>query len=53
MNAKADYAPILIEGTEDLARKQQVFERGNWLVKGKEVQPDVPKYLSKMPNDYA
>lgn len=52
LNAKADYSPILIEGTGDLARKQNVFERGNWLVKGKEVKPDVPKYLSKMPNEY-
>ena len=52
LNAKADYSPILIEGTGDLARKQQVFERGNWLVKGKEVKPDVPKYLSKMPKEY-
>lgn len=52
LNAKADYSPILIEGTGDLARKQQVFERGNWLVKGKEVKPDVPKYLSEMPNEY-
>ncbi len=51
LNSKADYAPIMNEGTGDLARKQHVFERGNWLVKGKEVQPDVPKYLSKMPKD--
>jgi hypothetical protein len=52
LNAKADYSPILVEGTGDLARKQHIFERGNWLVKGKEVKPDVPKYLSEMPKDY-
>ena len=52
LNAKADYSPILIEGSGDLARKQHIFERGNWLVKGKEVKPDVPKYLSPMPKDY-
>ncbi len=52
LNAKADYSPILIEGTGDLARKQYIFERGNWLVKGKEVKPDVPKYLGQMPKEY-
>ncbi|CAH0997539.1 hypothetical protein EMA8858_03673 [Emticicia aquatica] len=52
LNAKADYSPIMIEGTGDLARKQYIFERGNWLVKGKEVKPDVPKYLPKLSNEY-
>lgn len=52
LNAKADFTPIMSEGEGDLARKQHIFERGNWLVHGKEVKPDVPKYLSKMPKDY-
>ncbi|WP_128548879.1 DUF1553 domain-containing protein, partial [Larkinella soli] len=28
-----------------------VFERGNWLVKGREVKPDVPKSLPPLPAD--
>ncbi len=45
-----DGTPVLWEGTEYLARKQHVFERGNWLVPGKEVRPAVPAALNKMPN---
>jgi hypothetical protein len=52
LNAKADFTPIMSEGEGDLAREQHIFERGNWLVHGKQVQPDVPKYLSGMPKDY-
>ena len=52
LNAKADFTPIMNDGEGDLARKQHVFERGNWLVHGKEVKPEVPKYLSKMPESY-
>jgi hypothetical protein len=40
--------PSCQEGTGDLARKTYVFQRGNWLVKGKEVKPDVPKSLPPM-----
>ncbi len=52
LNAKADFTPIMSEGEGDLAREQHIFERGNWLVHGKAVKPDVPKYLSKMPENY-
>ncbi len=52
LNAKADFTPIMSEGEGDLARKQYIFERGNWLVHGKEVKADVPKYLLKMPEEY-
>ncbi|HEY1055465.1 MAG TPA: DUF1549 domain-containing protein, partial [Emticicia sp.] len=52
LNAKADFTPIMSEGEGDLAREQHIFERGNWLVHGKEVKADVPTYLSKMPKDY-
>ena len=41
--------PIFWEGTGDLARKTHVFERGNWLVKGEEVQPDVPLEVLPFP----
>ncbi|WP_234736980.1 DUF1553 domain-containing protein [Tellurirhabdus bombi] len=45
LNASVETTPILYEGKGDLARKTTIFERGNWLVKGKQVQPDVPKSL--------
>ena len=37
--------PVLWEGKGEMARKTQIFERGNWIVKGREVKPDVPKML--------
>jgi len=42
--------PILWEGRDNLARKTHVFERGNWLVFGKEVKPGVPAAFGKLPN---
>ncbi|MPR34201.1 DUF1553 domain-containing protein [Salmonirosea aquatica] len=44
-----DGMPILWEGTGDFARKTHVFERGNWLVKGAQVQPGVPELMPSMP----
>ncbi|GAB3250811.1 hypothetical protein GCM10027347_08820 [Larkinella harenae] len=51
LNTRPESTPIMFEGTGDLARKTHVFERGNWLVKGKEVKPDVPKSLPPMAGD--
>ncbi|MCE7067544.1 DUF1553 domain-containing protein [Dyadobacter sp. CY326] len=61
-NVIADYAtaltrstesmPVIWEGKDDYARKTNVFVRGNWMVKGAEVKPDVPKLLAGMPKDY-
>ncbi|MCF2487592.1 DUF1553 domain-containing protein [Dyadobacter sp. CY347] len=60
-NIVADYAtiltrqtesmPVIWEGKGDFARKTNVFVRGNWMVKGAEVKPDVPKLLAPMPKD--
>ena len=44
--------PVVWEGKGDFARKTNVFVRGNWMVKGKEVKPDVPQLLAPMPRDY-
>lgn len=44
--------PVVWEGTGDFARKTNVFVRGNWMVKGAEVKPGVPKLLAPMPKDY-
>ena len=45
LNRDVDNTPILIENTAAQKRTTRVFERGNWLVKGDEVQPDVPGSL--------
>jgi hypothetical protein len=41
--------PVMVENTPDLSRKSFVFDRGNWLVKQKEVQPEVPHSLNPLP----
>lgn len=51
LNANADATPILLDGSGDWARPTHVFERGNWMVKGKRVQPDVPKIFPRMNAD--
>ena len=50
LNATVESTPILIENNEDLYRKTYVFERGNWLVRGEEVKPEVPKVLNDLPS---
>lgn len=46
---KAVTTPILVENPDDLYRPTHVFERGNWLVTGKQVKPGVPASLNPMP----
>ncbi len=41
--------PIMMDNPADMHRTSNVFERGNWLVKGKEVQPNVPHSLNPLP----
>lgn len=43
--------PVLIENKEDQFRTTKVFERGNWMVKGDKVDPDVPELLNSFPKD--
>ncbi len=49
LRSRAESTPILWEGKDNLARKTHVFERGNWLVPGKEVKPAVPAAFGKIP----
>ena len=46
MYAKVETTPIQIENNQEQFRTTHVFERGNWLVKGEEVKPDVPGILN-------
>jgi hypothetical protein len=41
--------PVMFDNPNDMFRPTHVFERGNWLVKGKEVQPDIPASLGGLP----
>ena len=52
LTKRVDETPIFWEGEGDLARKTNVFVRGNWLVKGQEVKPAVPKLFFPMPKEY-
>jgi hypothetical protein len=42
--------PVMVENPTTLFRQTKVFERGNWLVKGKEVKPAVPVSLGSLPS---
>jgi Protein of unknown function (DUF1553)/Protein of unknown function (DUF1549)/Planctomycete cytochrome C/Carbohydrate binding module (family 6) len=41
--------PVMMDNPPDMHRNSFVFERGNWLVKGDKVTPDVPKSLNPFP----
>ena len=41
--------PIMMENPLDMARTTNLFERGNWLVKGKQVEPGTPHILNAFP----
>ncbi len=48
-STKITATPIMLENPSYLHRTTNVFERGNWLVKGKEVVADVPASLGGLP----
>ena len=43
LNKPVSTTPVMFENPNDLTRETNVFERGNWLVKGDKVEADVPK----------
>jgi hypothetical protein len=45
-----EITPIMMDNPGDMFRTTQVFERGNWMVKGKEVSADVPHSLNPLPD---
>jgi len=49
MYAKVETTPVMFENNRELFRASNVFVRGNWLVKGKQVSPDVPRMMNPMP----
>ncbi|MEN5234015.1 DUF1553 domain-containing protein [Sphingobacterium faecium] len=49
INANPESVPVMIENPAEMHRKTHVFERGNRLALGKEVQPAVPETLNPFP----
>jgi len=49
--ASVETTPILFENNRELFRSTHIFERGNWLVKGDEVEPKVPAVMNPMNQD--
>jgi len=49
LNAQVENTPIMIENDQEQLRPTYVFERGNWLAKGPEVEPNVPESLNPFP----
>ncbi|MFM1913358.1 MAG: hypothetical protein RIR51_1196 [Bacteroidota bacterium] len=52
MKIKSINFPIYLEMQEDYKRKTFEFVRGNWLVHGKEVQPQVPSFMHNFKKQY-
>lgn len=51
VNTWVDGVPVMVENTPDQFRTTQIFERGNWLVKGDTVTPGVPEALNPFPQN--
>lgn len=41
--------PIMVENNNEQKRVTNIFDRGSWLSKGDEVQPDVPHIMNPLP----
>ncbi len=51
LNTEGNPTPIMFENKPDFHRNTYVFSRGNWLVRDKQVEPDVPATLGGLPAD--
>lgn len=51
LTKEVESTPVMLENPTFMKRATQVFERGNWLLKGDTVQPDVPASLSPLPSN--
>lgn len=49
VNTDGEAMPIMIENDQEQHRTTKIFIRGNWLVHGDSVSPDVPKSLNPFP----
>ncbi|HRI79312.1 MAG TPA: DUF1553 domain-containing protein, partial [Cyclobacteriaceae bacterium] len=51
LEAGAVLTPVMMDNPSNMTRKTFVFDRGNWLAKGKEVQPGTPASLNPFPKN--
>ena len=51
VNKEVPTTPIMMENPADMHRSTNVFERGNWLVKGEQVTPETPHALNPFPKN--
>lgn len=51
INSQPESVPIMVENPNEMHRKTHVFERGNRLTLGEEVEPMVPEILNSFPKD--
>jgi len=51
LTAKVPTTPIMVDNPSDMHRPTNVFERGNWLVKGDVVTAAVPHALNPLPKN--
>lgn len=51
LRAKVPTTPVMMENPPFMRRASYVFERGNWLVKGDQVEPGVPASLNPFPEN--
>ena len=51
LTAKTQNTPIMLQSDADYERKTHVFVRGNWLVHGEEVKPDIPHSMNPFPKN--
>ncbi len=50
VNIPVGTTPVMMDNPADMHRPTHVFVKGNWLVKGNMVEPDVPESLNPFPN---
>lgn len=48
----AVFTPIMMDNPSDLKRNTYVFERGNWLLKTKQVEPGIPSIFNPQQKKY-
>jgi hypothetical protein len=49
LRAESAFTPVMVENPPGMKRETHVFERGNWMVKGRQVEAGVPAIFSGLP----
>lgn len=52
LNKNTPSVPIMVENPDYMKRETNVFERGNWMLRGEEVKPDVPAVLNTWDSEW-